>query len=136
MEDKFQHIALTLSKERPLIFTALSKHLFYYRMFICKFVLENEGVPLNPFMVSDYFLLDSVDRNLAREANNSILSRCDELWVFGPISDGVLAEIKQAEEKEIPIRYFSVDHNLGITPIDKTDIKMEDEVAAHRNALQ
>ncbi len=40
---------LSLDTPRALIYTALSKHLFYYRMFISKFVLEQGAVPLNPF---------------------------------------------------------------------------------------
>jgi len=34
-----------------LIYTAISKQLFYFRMHISKFVLEKNAIPLNPFML-------------------------------------------------------------------------------------
>ncbi|MFA6389961.1 MAG: hypothetical protein WCW77_05305, partial [Patescibacteria group bacterium] len=63
----FTHNALKLTNDKNLIFTAMSKHLFYFRMHISKYVFEQHGVPLNPFMISEYFLLDTVDRDLVRE---------------------------------------------------------------------
>ena len=54
---EFNHPAMKLDQKKLLIFTALSKHLFYYRMFISKYVLEAGYVPVNPFMSFDYFLL-------------------------------------------------------------------------------
>ena len=90
---KFQHPQMGLDKDKKVVFTAISKRIFYFRKHISKFVLEQDCVPLNPFMNFDYFLDDIVDRDLIREANNVLAKRADELWVFCPISDGVLAEI-------------------------------------------
>jgi hypothetical protein len=42
-------------------------------------VLEKGMVPLNPFMLFDYFLLDRIDRDLVRNANNSIVVRSDQI---------------------------------------------------------
>lgn len=67
MSKVFNHPALEAQKDKPLVYTAMSKHLFYFRMFISVFVLKNGGVPLNPFMVFDYFMLDAVDRDSVRE---------------------------------------------------------------------
>ncbi len=131
----FNHSALSLTENNALVYTALSKHLFYYRMFISKFVLEQGKVPLNPFMIFDYFLLDSVDRDLVRKANNSIVLRADEVWVFGPISNGVLSEILIAKEAEKMIRYFRIDKPHAIVPIDVSEIEMEDEVTDHKNLV-
>lgn len=89
----FEHAALDLKGNCDLVYTAMSKHLFYYRMHISRYVLDQGKVPLNPFMLFDYFLLDSIDRDAVRRANNSIVLRADEIWVFGPISNGVLSEI-------------------------------------------
>lgn len=44
------------------------------REHISRYVLENGGVPLNPFMIVNYFLGDSVDHDLVRRANNSLSS--------------------------------------------------------------
>lgn len=109
-----------------LIYPAFSKHLFYFRMHISKFVLENDGVPLNPFMIHEYFLLDSVDRNKIRASNNAIVEKADEIWVFGEISDGVLAEIKLAKNLGKQIRYFEVIKSKDIKEISEAQAKMEE----------
>ena len=128
MNKEFNHNALNLQGDLPLVFTAMSKHLFYFRTQISKFVIENGGVPLNPFMIFDYFLSDTVDRNLIREGNNNLVRRSDEIWVFGKISDGVLAEIKQAKDREKTIRYFKIQKSKSIVEIDKAKADFEDEV--------
>lgn len=133
--DTFQHQALELRQDKLLVFTALSKHLFYYRMFISKFVLEQGAVPLNPFMVFDYFLLDSVDRDLIREANNNLVKRSDQIWVFGGVSNGVLAEIKIAREMGKTVRYFTLEKPHTIEECESTSVEMEDEVKAYRDEL-
>lgn len=135
MPSKFAHPALSVQKDKPLVYTAMSKHLFYYRMFISIFVLENGGVPLNPFMVFDYFLLDAVDRDLVREGNNNLVKRCDEVWVFGAVSNGVLAEIQIANEQDKPIRYFDIQKPHRIVEITKEKADMEAEVADMRHLL-
>ena len=108
MNNDFKHPALNVQKDKPLVYTAMSKHLFYFRMFISAFVLKNGGVPLNPFMVFDYFLLDAVDRDLVREGNNNLVKRCDDIWIFGAVSNGVLAEIQIANEQGKKVRYFTI----------------------------
>ena len=87
---------MNLTESRTTIYTAQSKHYFHARMIICKYVLERGYVPLNPFNLWGYFLYDLVDRDLVRRANNNIIRIVDEVWVFGPIADGVLQEIRLA----------------------------------------
>ncbi|MEJ0054025.1 MAG: hypothetical protein WDN10_04900 [bacterium] len=135
MAEAFNHQALGLSKDRPLVYTAMSKHLFYYRMFISKYVLENGAVPLNPFMVFDYFLLDAVDRDLVREGNNNLVKRCDEFWVFGAVSNGVLAEIKIARAKGKPVKYFKIEKPHKIVPVEKEQVELEADIEAFRSEL-
>jgi len=94
---------------------------------IMKFVLEQDCVPLNPF-VFGYFLLDTVPRDLIREANNNLIKRADEVWVFGKISDGVLAEIKLARQMKKPIRFFKVIESKEIKEISKEEIEFENNV--------
>ncbi len=45
-------------------------------------------------------MLDTTERDICRE------KKADEVWVFGKISDGVLAEIKIAKEIEKPTKFF------------------------------
>ena len=136
MNKEFLHNALTLESDRPLIYTAMSKHYFYYRMFISKYVLEQGGVPLNPFMIFDYFLLDSIDRKLVVEGNNNLVKRADAIWVFGPVSDGVLAEIIIASARQKEIRYFEILKPHEIVPVSVDNVTMEDDVKEYLHLLR
>jgi len=93
---------------KKLVYTALSKKNFFQKWRIVKFILEKGLVPLNPFMLYDYFLVDSVDHDLVRNANNTIIERCDEVWVLGEIADGVEREIEIAKRLNKPIKYFDI----------------------------
>ncbi len=135
MAQVFDHAALKLNKQKPLIFTAISKQNFYMRAHISKYVLESGGVPLNPFMSFDYFMLDTLPRDVVREANNNLVARADELWVFGGVSNGVLAEVKQAKSAGKPIKYFNIMDSKSFTPSSAQEIEMEDEVKQFRDHL-
>lgn len=113
-------------KDMKLVYPAHSKHLFYFRMHISKFVLQRGYVPLNPFMMFQYFMLDTVDRDSVRNANNNLVKRADELWVFGPVSDGVLAEIRIAKQMSKPIKYFAVVGSKEIKEILKDEVEFEE----------
>jgi hypothetical protein len=132
---EFKHPASNLTEDMPLVYTAMSKHLAYYRMHISKYVLEQKCVPLNPFMIFQYFLLDTVDRDLVRQGNNNIAMKADEIWVFGPVSDGMLAEINIAKEKGKPIKYFKIENANNIIPISKDEIEMEENVKEFKDQL-
>lgn len=131
----FSHEALFLKGQKSLIYTAFSKHYFYFRMHISKYVLEQNKVPLNPFMLFDYFLLDSVDRDLVRDANNSLVLRADEIWIFGPISNGVLAEILLAKKHHKPLFYFNIEKPHTIVPAQVEEMSMEEEVEKFKSLL-
>ena len=131
----FEHNALSLTEDKPLVYTALSKHLFYFRMHISKYVLKQNKVPLNPFMIFDYYLLDAVDRDLVRAGNNNLVKRSDEVWVFSPVSDGVLAEIKIAKEMNKPVQYFKIEKSGIISSIKKDEVEMEENVKEYRSEL-
>jgi len=109
-----------------VVFTAMSKKRYYLKGHVAKFVFDQGKIPLNPFLCYDYFLLDTVTRDKIREANFELINRCDELWVFGEISDGVLKEIFFAKEKRIPIKYFKIiDEPLEFIEISEKEVKYE-----------
>lgn len=117
---------MDLREPRPIVFTAQSRHLFYCRMLICKYVLEQGMVPLNPFTQWDYFLCDLVERDLVRRGNNNMVRIAEELWVFGPIADGVLAEIEYAMGLQMPIRFFSAGPQVtDIHPLSVNELVFE-----------
>lgn len=79
-------------------------------------------------MMFSYFLLDTVDRKSLIEANNDLIRRSDELWVFGEISDGVAEEIKLAKAINIPVRYFCVDQFPSkIEEVARRQVKSEEK---------
>lgn len=84
----------------------MSKKTFYLREHIIKYILEKGYTPTCAFMMFSYFLLDTVDRRALIDANNDLIRRSDELWVFGEISDGVSEEIKLAKSLKLPVLYF------------------------------
>ncbi len=132
---EFEHQAMDLTKKRNSVYTAMSKRSFYFKEHISKFVLEQDKVPLNPFMIFSYFLIDTIDRDKVREANNNLVKMADEIWTFGPISDGVLAEILLAKKTNKPVRYFKIEKSKGIKEISKDELEFEDNLEKHKNEL-
>ena len=109
-----------------MAFTAMSKHLFYFRDQISSYTLNKGYVPLNPFKIHDYFLNEAVQRDIIRCANDNLVKISDELWVFGAIANGVLDEIRLAKKLSIPIKYFEVKNSQEIVRIHKTRARFED----------
>jgi len=98
-----------LNTSRPVVFAAMSKRNFYLREHIIRFILQKGYTPTCAFMMYSYFLLDTVERRRLIEANNDLIRRSDELWVFGNISDGVAEEIKLAKRLKQTVKYFCID---------------------------
>lgn len=128
LQQKF-HIKVSSSEKRKVVFTAQSKQFFYCRNAVCEYVMKQGCIPVNPFRIFGYFLDDRVDRNIVRNGNNEMISRCDELWVFGPISDGVLFEIYYSRKLGLPVRFFSIETRASeIVELRDEDLKFESEV--------
>ena len=122
------HRALAIKPADTVVFTAMSKKYFYMRLFVTKFALEQGVVPINPFTSFDYFLLDAVERDTVRRANNTLVARADELWVFGDIADGVRAEIVQAWQQHKTVRFFAFRGDKHIYEVTIDDLSYEDGV--------
>ncbi|MFC1651695.1 hypothetical protein ACFL24_00870 [Patescibacteria group bacterium] len=105
---QFKHRTGDLKEETKVAFTAMSKYTFYFKHHITGYVLNLGYTPISPFANFDYFLTDYVDRKHVIKGNNNLVRISDELWVFGPISDGVLFEIKYAKELGKPVKYFKI----------------------------
>lgn len=106
------HPARNLHERLTVVFTAHSAYTSFMKHHICKFVLMRKCVPINPFMSFDYFLLDSVPRDVVRQGNNTYIHIADEVWVFGIIADGVLEEIRLAKALGKEVRYFSLGKSM------------------------
>jgi hypothetical protein len=109
------HPRLRFHKTYPLVYPAYSKRNFYWQMQISQFCLLRKSIPLNPFMLFRYFLGDTVPRETVYRANNNIVRLCDEVWTFGDISDGVLAEVKIKKDLGQPVRYYKISGNNPAT---------------------
>ena len=75
----------------------------------CRYALNNNCIPIAPHLLFPQFMNDEKpdDRELAMFMNMVLLSKCDELWVFGNvISKGMGQEIEKAEKRKMKIRYF------------------------------
>ena len=72
----------------------------------CKDVLDAGHIPIAPhYFYRDWFNDDVPEqRAKAIDVGLNLLSKCDELWVFGTeISEGMKTEIALAEELNIPV---------------------------------
>src|SRR5256885_16795486 len=67
----------TLRHPKRLGYGAMSNKSFYLRAHIQKFVLDSGLVPVSPFMLFDYYLMHTADKDGVREAMNDLLSASD-----------------------------------------------------------
>lgn len=75
----------------------------------CKYAVDHKCIPIAPHLLFPQFMNDEepTDRELAMFMNMVLLSKCEELWVFGnTISQGMGQEIAKAEKRRMKIRYF------------------------------
>lgn len=75
-----------------------------------RFVYEKGGIPFAPRLLFPQFMDDSnfTERKTAMRFNRIMLSKCDELWVFGEIiSHGMSREIARAKKRDMKVRYFT-----------------------------
>jgi len=76
----------------------------------CREVISSGAIPYAPHLLFPQFMqdADAEERSLALQMGITMLSHCDELWVFGDtISEGMRAEIEAAEKLHIPVVYIN-----------------------------
>ncbi len=116
----------TLRHPKKLVYAAMSNRNFYWRHHIQKFVLDSGMVPISPFMLFDYYLLHTVPKQTVREAMNNLLSRSDEVWVFGKLSLGVKVQIGIAKRLNKRVRYFDISElPVAVMPISEETAEEE-----------
>ncbi|MBW2998089.1 hypothetical protein KY321_00995 [Candidatus Woesearchaeota archaeon] len=113
----------------------MSKYVFFFRRHAVKYVLEEGFTPISQYGIFDYFITDAVERDLVRKANNNLIRLCHEMWVFGPISDGVLAEIKLVKEWNIPVKYFKIVNSKDVKEISKDEVEFEEDLEKYSSLL-
>ncbi|HSX35708.1 MAG TPA: hypothetical protein VLH84_02120 [Patescibacteria group bacterium] len=117
-----------LERASKNIFTSFSKRNFYERAAISATVLLGGNTPISPFMNFDYNLGGIVPKDSIRVANNSLIQRCDELWVFGEVSDGVLIEIFLAQKYGKPVKFLDrrPGERSSFSAITEDRVRLED----------
>lgn len=85
-----------------LVYTLYPKSLSYFGKHILRYVLKEGYVPLSPIIV------DRLDENLVKNANEGLVKICDGVWVFGPLNEEVSEITILAEKLNKPVRYFSI----------------------------
>ena len=81
--------------------------------------MESGNAFFAPHLLYPSILDDAVssERQLGIDMGLAMLSKCDELWVFGPrISAGMQAEMEEAERIGIPIRRMEISEDMLETP--------------------
>ena len=63
------------------------------------------------------------------------VAAAEQLWMYGPICDGALAEIVQAKQQEKLVRYFGVVASKDIVELSLDDVELEDDIADQRHLL-
>lgn len=77
-----------------------------------RFALEKGTIPIAPHLLFPQFMndIDVGERQHIMRMNLILLSRCEELWVFGDkFSKGMRQEIYRAKSRNMIIRWFSQD---------------------------
>ena len=78
----------------------------------CRFAVEKNCVPIATHLLFPQFMddHDPVQRQQALFMSRLLLTKCNEVWVFGEtISQGMFSEIRKAESRNKTIRYFTKD---------------------------
>ena len=78
----------------------------------CQFAVEQKCIPIAAHLLFPQFLNDDDDeqRSLGLYMGCVLMGKCAEVWVFGEtVSSGMAKEIKKAQIRGMPIRYFTSD---------------------------
>lgn len=73
-----------------------------------RFAVDSGAIPFAPHLLLPLYMKEEEERELATFMDKVFLDKFEELWVFGDYwSDGMMAEIRRARKRKMPIRYFS-----------------------------
>jgi hypothetical protein len=72
-----------------------------------KFAVEQGVIPIAPHLLFPLFMDEKTERDIAMYMNEVLISRVDELWVFGnELSTGMKVEVETAKKLKKPVQYF------------------------------
>ena len=76
----------------------------------CRFAVSKNCIPVAPHLLFPQFMEedDPAQRDLGIFFGMVLMSKCQEVWVFGrEITKGMAVEIEKAKRRGLPVRYFS-----------------------------
>ena len=125
--DDFKHSTLDAGSDFGTVYTAMSKQYFCYRTQITRFAVNSGYAPFNPFTAFDFALHGLCLKEDIIRANTTMLKKCDEVWHFGPVSDGSLAEVILAARFGKKTRFFEIDTAWQLSEIDRSLTVFEED---------
>lgn len=96
-------------KGKKVIFVSQAAVNMCWARLICKHVIKKGHVPVNYFTAFGHFVHELADLATMIDSINSLIVRCDEMWCFGNISEGMWYEVKMCKELGIPVKYFCIE---------------------------
>jgi len=102
---------------KKVVYIAMNSKYFKFREWISKFVFEQGAIPINSLMVYGYYLYGMVPKEMVIEAYRTVVGKCDEVWVFGEVSDGVKEAMIISRKKNIRLKYFDLSRYPEIVEI-------------------
>ena len=118
------------AKGKKVIFVSQAATNMCWARLICKYVIEQGYVPVNYFTAFGHFVHEIADLDTMIESINSLIVRCNEMWAFGAISEGMWYEIKMCKELGIPVKYFCIAKlPQKVLRILENDVKYTQELA-------
>ena len=75
-----------------------------------RYAVEQGAIPLAPHLLYPQFMddTDRTQRELGLFFGLVLMSKCDQMWVFGSIfSQGMKLEISKAQKRGLPIKFFN-----------------------------
>jgi hypothetical protein len=116
-------------KGKKVIFVSQAAVNMCWARLICKYVIKKGHVPVNYFTAFGHFVHEIADLSTMIDSINSLIVRCNELWAFGEVSEGMWYEIKMCKELGIPVKYFCIQKlPKGIRRISEKEVKYTREL--------
>ena len=117
--------------DRPLVYVTHSKNWFYARETVMQFAVEQGAAAVNPFMNYGFYLNGMTDKGSITECCHQLIRFCEELWVFGPVSEAIMTDIVVAVMAHKTVRFFSISEQVSqIHELEIRDVIFEREVHA------
>ena len=117
--------------DRCLVYVTHSKNWFYAREAVMQFAVDHGAAAVNPFMNYGFYLNGMSDKGAITECCHQLIRSCEELWVFGPVSEAIMTDIVVAVMAHKTVKFFSISEQVSqIHELEIRNVIFEREVHA------